>query len=1293
MFPPTDRSGFHLAIICALGTESDAVRLLFDDIYEEKYGRETGDTNTYTTGRIGNHAVVLLLLPGMGMEASAAGARSLQSSYINIKLALIVGVCGGLPQIRGRDAFLGDVIVSKSIVNHDFGRQYPDKFVVRSTEDTLGQTNCDIRGLLKLLEGKDELDRLQKKARANLVILQAAATAADREWGTNYSPPTDATDRMFRADYEHSHHREDCDDCDADPPRFCERASKLSCDEAGCKTGRCAPRQNRQQERPVELVPQVFMGRVACGNAVMKSGKHRDAVAKEHDVIAFEMEGVGAWKEVPCIVVKGICDYADSHKNKEWQDFAAATAASVAAAILDRYEVSGGIKRRSEPKGRNSTTTNSYNATTNSHNATTDSHNTNSYNIKNRDGVVAVVRDVGGSFNIGQQNHIYATCTHKLSRPSQDCLKSLGFPQLHNRSHDIDRAVTGTCEWLLGHKTYRSWAACDRGLLWIKGKPGSGKSTLLKYALDNGAIFSAGKTTLVLSFFFHGRGHELQRTPLGLYRSLFHQALSQVPDALPDLIDAFEKNRKEFGQPGEKWQWHPNELRRLFELSLPKVLKTRPVWLFIDALDECGEQNAIGLIEWFQSLLQSSPSLGLQLRVCFTCRHYPILALEDGAFEICLEHQNREDISTYVRSQLSTFSKRTSPTIPALITARAQGVFMWARLVVKQALGLERDGEPLGVIEAAIRSIPEDLDALYRTLLQSMGSGSLKLIQWICFSTRPLTTDELQWAMAVDPNGTHKSLDECQRSDDFITNDKIDRRIKTLSRGLAEIVPSSDAQVVQFIHQSVKDFFVETGLSFLDSSTSAIGMAHHRLSKICIRYLAMEEIGQLTSYGRRDFPFLHYATTLWVAHAKQSDAINVQKDLLECFCWPPEVLVKLWVRIYGTLEIYSHNHPAQGTSLVHVASRYQMVGLLSAILQKADQIGTDIGIDSKDGPGQTPLSLAAENGHEAVVKLLLATGKVDVDSKDKDGQPPLWWAALKGHEAVVKLLLATGKVDVDSKDKDGRTPLWWAALKGHEAVVKLLLATGKVDADSKDKSGRTPLWLAAENGHEAVVKLLLATGKVDADLKDGFGRTPLWLAARKGDEAVVKLLLATGKVDADSKDGFGQTPLWLAAENGHEAVVKLLLATDKVDVDLRNGSRQTPLWLAALKGDEAVVKLLLATGKVDVDSKGGYYGRTPLSWAAQNGHEAVVKLLLATGNVDVDSKGGYYGQTPLSWAAENGHETVVKLLLATGKVDVDLKGGYYGRTPLWLAVENGHEAVVKLLSKDGDGPAVAKLLE
>ncbi|KAL8364524.1 hypothetical protein RB595_003687 [Gaeumannomyces hyphopodioides] len=1310
MLPPIDRSGFHLAIICALRIESDAVRLLFDDIYEKKYGRETGDTNTYTTGRIGNHAVVLLLLPGMGMEASAAGARSLQSSYINIKLALIVGVCGGLPQVRGRDAFLGDVIVSKSIVNHNFGRRYPDEFVVRSTEDTLGQANNDIHGLLELLEGEDELERLQRGAAANLVALQAAALEKKRK--TSYSPPPDVADTMFPAEYDHIHHKEDCDECEADPPRFCEPASKLSCEEAGCETTRCAPRQNRQKERPAELVPRVFMGRVACGNAVMKSGKHRDAVAEKHGVIAFEMEGAGAWKEVPCIVVKGICDYADSHKNKQWQNFAAATAASVAAAILDRYEVSGGVKQgRPETMGCNSTTTNSHNVN-DSHNAATNSHNT----ITNGDGAVAVSGNVGGNISIDQRTYVNA-CTYELSQPSRDCLRSLAFPQMHNRFHDINHAVTGTCEWLLRHETYRGWAACDRGLLWIKGKPGSGKSTLLKYALDNGAVPRAGNATLVLSFFFHDRGHELERTPLGLYGSLLHQLLSQVRDALPDLVDTFERSREEFGQPGEKWQWHQKQLQRFFELSLPNVLKTRSVWLFVDALDECGEQNAVDLANWFQSLFRSRPSPDFQFRVCFTCRHFPILALND-AFEICLENENRNDISAYVQDQLSAFHMRSS-TIPALITARAEGVFMWARLVVEQVLNLDREGKRLGTIEAVIRSTPPALDELYQKLVESMEPYSLNLIQWICFSTRPLTTDELKWAMAVDPDGIYKSLDECQPSEDFMTDDKIDRRIKALSRGLAEIVPSSNGQVVQFIHQSVKDF-VEKSPSALDSSATstdtAIGMVHHRLSKICIRYLAMEEIGRSTSHERRGFAFLHYATTSWVAHAKHSNEKNVPQDgLLECFVWPSNTLVDLWVQVYGILDGGSRNCPPKGTRLVHVASRYQVVGLLSVILQRASKIGTKI--DIGDEKGRTPLSYAAENGHGAF-KLLLATGKVKINSRDKDGRTPLSYATEAGHEAVVKQLLATskvvpavvkqqlatgkvmpvvklllaiGKVDVDAKDNDGRTSLSWAAENGHEAVVKLLLATGKVDVDAKDKRwGQTPLSWAAEEGHEAVVKLLLATGKVDADAKDNNGWTPLSWAVRGGREAIVKLLLATGKVEVDAKDNeYGQTPLSWAAEQGHEAVVKLLLATGKVDVDAKDNNGRTPLSWAARGGHEAIVKLLLATGKVDVDAKDNN-GRTPLSWAARGGHEAIVKLLLATGKVDVDAKDNEYGQTPLLWAAEKGHEAVVKLLLATGKVDVDAKDKRWGQTPLSWAAEKGHEAIVKLLLATGKVDADAK---
>jgi hypothetical protein len=120
------------------------------------------------------------------------------------------------------------------------------------------------------------------------------------------------------------------------------------------------------------------------------------------------------------------------------------------------------------------------------------------------------------------------------------------------------------------------------------------------------------------------------------------------------------------------------------------------------------------------------------------------------------------------------------------------------------------------------------------------------------------------------------------------------------------------------------------------------------------------------------------------------------------------------------------------------------------------------------------LKCAVDIEQEALVKLLIVRDDINVNI-NTSGQTPLLWAAKNGHEAVVKLLLETGKVDVDSKGNlSRRTPLSWAAENGHEAVVKLLLETGRVDVNSKEDNygGRTPLSWAAENGHEAVVKLL-----------------------------------------------------------------------------------------------------------------------------------------------------------------------------------------------------------------------------
>ncbi|KAH7478382.1 hypothetical protein FOMA001_g9748 [Fusarium oxysporum f. sp. matthiolae] len=749
---------------------------------------------------------------------------------------------------------------------------------------------------------------------------------------------------------------------------------------------------------------------------------------------------------------------------------------------------------------------------------------------------------------------------------------------MDNRFHDIDTAAQGTCDWLLRHETYTSWASHDRGLLWIKGKPGSGKSTLLRYILNDAMVMpNTGEGALILSFFFHGRGTELQRTPFGLFRSLLHQLLRQVPEALTDLVATFQQQCETAGKPGEQWQWHPRELPRFFETSLLKALETRPLWLFVDALDECGEDNAVKLAEYFKSMLQRLPSSGLkQSHICFTCRHYPILNL-DSVFEVWVEKENRKDISTFVQDKFSSFCGRTSSMIPELITNRAEGVFMWAWLVVKQVLALERKGAGLKEIEVVILSVPQELDALYYQLIRNMDSDSLKLIQWICFAVRPLSLDELRWAMIVDGDCPHRSLYACQTVEDYPSDhDGMKRRVQTLSCGLAEV--TSDTKVVQFIHQSVKDFFVEKGLSALDETAktdSVVGIAHYRLSRTCIRYLAMEEIGRSASYEsyrlRTVFPFLQYATTSWVAHVKQSDAEGIpQEDLLKYFTGPLNNLIERWVHIYWILDQFSTDCPRKGTSIVHVMSRYGVAGALGAILKRADQVGSNI--DVKDSHGRAPLSWAAENGHEAVVRLLLDRGAY-IEAADKHyGRTPLSWAAENGHEAVVRLLLDRGAY-IEAADKHyGRTSLWRAATAGHETVVRLLLERG-ARTEAADEEGSTPLWRATEKGDEAVVRLLLERG-ARTKAADKEGRTPASWAAERGHEAVVRLFLDRGAyIEAVDKEG--RTPLSWAAERGHEAVVRLFLERD-ARTEAADKEGRTPLWYAAERGHEAVVRLLRA---------------------------------------------------------------------------------------------------------------------
>jgi ankyrin repeat protein len=349
------------------------------------------------------------------------------------------------------------------------------------------------------------------------------------------------------------------------------------------------------------------------------------------------------------------------------------------------------------------------------------------------------------------------------------------------------------------------------------------------------------------------------------------------------------------------------------------------------------------------------------------------------------------------------------------------------------------------------------------------------VLSWIPYVQRQLTTGELCHDLAVVLGEEDLDEDNLLDVEDIVS----------VCAGLVTV--DEESNIIRLVHYTTQEYFERTREKWNPRAELEIASA-------CLTYLSFHPFRSGSCPSNKEFEsrleqnaFLDYASRYWGQHARtvQEQVFEVASLFLQDGNLVSCAVQTMSMSGYKYTD-YSQIFPRQATS-VHLTARFGLLYLSERLLSQPSG-NISISADSKDSYGRTPLSWAAERGHEAVVKLLLEDG-AELESKDEDGQTPLSWAASKGHEAVVKLLLEKG-AELESKSKYGQTPLSWAAEHGHEAVVKLLLEKG-AELESKEKYGQTPLSWAALKGHEAVVKLLLEKGAKLESNDNKYGRTPL----------------------------------------------------------------------------------------------------------------------------------------------------------------------------------------------------------
>ena len=418
-----------------------------------------------------------------------------------------------------------------------------------------------------------------------------------------------------------------------------------------------------------------------------------------------------------------------------------------------------------------------------------------------------------------------------------DYLASLSDTITRARFVEVEDAHEKTFHWLydpavVSFPSLLNDTSSSRPIYWIQGKPGSGKSTLMKFAMRDPRMIELLASDdmeqwSLAAFFFHDRGSKKQKTLNGMLQELLRSILQQIPAlsryVLPSYIELVQAQRTRC--PSWDFRSLKSALVSLFE---QRHVRLR-ILLLLDALDEHQGDNDL-LASLLKSLVDKSDNKCVRLKMCLASRSWTVFQQHFGNCPgFSIHDHTREDIMTYISARLEPCGLQETHQLghdsmmqlTDLVAMRASGVFIWVRLVVDMLAKGIQDGTPHRTLLENVNSIPQELRDLYADTLRRIESEyspeAFILLQTALCSFEPLPLKVLMAILDLNLNNRyHEIPDSYELAATYHAiqepTSSHKSRLASRSGGLLEVVrrdqpvPDSDGLVVQFIHQTVKEY-------------------------------------------------------------------------------------------------------------------------------------------------------------------------------------------------------------------------------------------------------------------------------------------------------------------------------------------------------------------------------------------------------------------------------------------------------------------------------------------------------